>query len=421
MRIAQGIVVLGAVVIGSEASAQGWTVASNLTVKAGVALKESYDSNVYLQDTDTGVPEAFPAKKDSWVTTFTPRVGLDYKPCRYFGLAAFYAPDMVVYHNAHGEDHFTHRVGLTLGGKGENVLWEQGNSFTLIDGSHVGPIFGQPQEVPAIGGIPLRDRRDALVYKGNFKLVYPVGDFFLRPVGSAYIHDFRTLQQVLPPPAIYENYIDRQDVNGGLDLGYNVGKQTFLLLGYRYGQQDQYKLLGVDSPYDSAYHRILVGVEGSPVPWLKLALLGGPDLRDWQHATPPSFDRGEVIYWIDSTVTILPTKTDSIVLLNRRYEQPAFASPSVYEDITYSISWKHVFDNHWAANAGFQLYIGDWQSPVQRDDWIYTPSIGLSYTHDKHLGADLAYSYDWVESQIPNTSGREFTRHLVSLAVKYAF
>jgi len=77
-------------------------------------------------------------------------------------------------------------------------------------------------------------------------------------------------------------------------------------------------------------------------------------------------------------------------------------------------------------SVGFQLYIGDWQSPVQREDWIYTESIGLSYTHDKHRGAELAYSHDWVESQVPTSvatcsKGREYTRHLVSLAIKYAF
>jgi hypothetical protein len=33
----------------------------------------------------------------------------------------------------------------------------------------------------------------------------------------------------------------------------------------------------------------------------------------------------------------------------------------------------------------------------------------------------LTYSYDWAESRVPNREGREFTRHLVSLAVRYAF
>ena len=64
---------------------------------------------------------------------------------------------------------------------------------------------------------------------------------------------------------------------------------------------------------------------------------------------------------------------------------------------------------------------GDWLHPVKREDWIYTPSASVSCAVNKHTSCDLSYSYDWAESEIPNTSGREFTRHLVSLAVKYTF
>ncbi|MCU0785728.1 MAG: hypothetical protein MUF81_17130, partial [Verrucomicrobia bacterium] len=298
-RIARVILVSGIAAFGGVTWAQGWHWGSNLTIKAELALKETYDSNVYLQDTDPSVPGALPAQKDSWVTTFTPRMGLDYKPCTCFGLAAFYAPDMVVYHNAHSEDYFAHRFGLTLSGKAEDVAWEQINAFTLIDGNHLGPVFARSlanparsQDVPAVGGIPLRDRRDALIYRGGLKLTWTLGNFFLRPVGSAYIHDFGTKQKLaatVPAPLFYVNYNDRQDVNGGLDLGYKLAEKTSLVAGYRYGRQDQFRGPSVfnaavfaDSPYDSAYHRALVGVEGSPTPWLKLAVLGGPEFRDWQ-------------------------------------------------------------------------------------------------------------------------------------------
>ena len=87
-----------------------------------------------------------------------------------------------------------------------------------------------------------------------------------------------------PTAWVYENYIDRQEVSGGLDVGYKVAKQTHVVLGYRYGAQDQGTLLGVNSPYDNSYQRILVGVEGSPVDWLKLAVMGGPDIRDFYNA-----------------------------------------------------------------------------------------------------------------------------------------
>jgi hypothetical protein len=406
--------------------AAAWAADSNLTYKAELTLKETYDSNVYLQDKEPSplVPNAVPAGKGSWVTTITPRLALDYKFCPAFKVSLSYAPDMVFYHNASSEDYFAHRAGLTLSGKTENVVWEQANAFTYIDGNHLGPTFGQTEGVPAIGGIPLRDRRDAFIYRGGFKLTYTTGHWFFRPVVSAYEHDFKTEQRPNPAGGLYENYVDRQDVNGGLDIGFDVGKKTFVVVGYRYGQQDQFKLLGVDSPYDSAYHRILFGIEGQPLKWLKLAVLGGPDLRDFSaraHQTYPAFDAHEMLYWIDATITLLPTTNDTVTLLNRRFEQPAFSSPSVYEDVTYSVTWKHKFSDHVSASAGFQFYIGDWQAPVNREDWIYTPSATINYTFNQHLVGEASYSYDWVESQVPATSGREYTRHLVSLAMKYTF
>ncbi len=411
---------------------------TNWVYKVDLALKEAYDSNVYLQDTapTTAAPGALPAKKDSWVTTLTPRLAVTYTASEGFNAAVSYAPDIVFYHNARTEDHFAHRVGLTLNGKTEHLAWEQANAFAYIDGESLGPLFARPQDVPAVGGIPLRDRRDALVYRGSIKMAYSIGKLFMRPVGSAYIHDFRTQQKLsadIPAPYVYVNYNDRQDVNGGLDIGYKIAEATSLIIGYRYGRQDQFRGPSVfdptrfaDSPYDSEYHRILVGVEGTPVSWLRLAVLTGPDLRNWRNTTPAGFNRDEVLYWIDATVTIVPTKADTVVLLNRRYEQPAFTSQSVYEDITYSIIWRHKFSDKLVGSAGFQLYIGDWQAPVQREDWIYTPSVNLSYAYAKHLTGELSYSYDWVENKVPTSiatyaEGREFSRHIVALTLKYTF
>ena len=411
---------------------------TNWVYKVDLAVKEAYDSNVYLQDTapTNTAPGAFPAKKDSWITTLTPRLAVTYTVGDGFNAGMSYAPDLVFYHNAHTEDHFAHRFGLTFNGKAERILWEQANAFTYIDGDSLGPLFARPQDVPAVGGIPLRERRDALVYRGSLKVAYSVGKFFIRPVGSAYIHDFRTQQKLaneVPAPYIYVNFNDRQDVNGGLDFGYKLTDTTSVLVGYRYGRQDQFRGPSVfdptrfaDSPYDSEYHRILLGAEGTPVPWLRLAVLAGPDIRNWRNATPSGFNRDEVLYWIDATVTVLPTKADTIVLLNRRYEQPAFTSQSVYEDITYSVTWRHKFNDRLTGSAAFQLYIGDWQAPVQREDWIYTPSVSLTYVYDKHITAELSYSYDWVENKVPTSiapyaEGREFTRHIVGLSLKYNF
>ena len=56
-----------------------------------------------------------------------------------------------------------------------------------------------------------------------------------------------------------------------------------------------------------------------------------------------------------------------------------------------------------------------------RDDWIFTPSLALAYKPSAHWSVDLAYSYDRADSLVPNQAGREFTRNLVSLGLKYTF
>jgi hypothetical protein len=411
-------------------------VSTNLQLRAEAVAREIFDSNVYIQNLapTSNVPGAVPAKKESFATTVSPRLFLNCQPCAAFQAALAYTPDFTWYDSAPSEDNLTHRLGVNLGGAMEQATWDLQNSFVYIDGSTEGPIFGRPGDVPAIGGIPLRDRRAAFMYRSAFRFSQQFGKWLVRPVAAACVQDFRT--ELRPTPAgaayVYENYIDRQDLSGGLDVGYEVAKDLRIILGYRYGQQGQATApcgpggTTIPSPYGNAYNRILAGAEGGPLPWLKMGILAGPDIRHFYHDIP-GFDADELLYYVDAFVTFLPSSEDTITLSNKRFEQPAFSSFSMYQDITYDLTCRHTFSSHWAAAAGFRLYIGDWQAPVNRDDWIYTPMATVAYTYNKHLSAEAVYSYDWAQNRVSTTApgatfaeGREFTRHLVSLAVKYS-
>jgi hypothetical protein len=418
---------------------------TNLTWKAEASAKETYDSNVYLQDNapspaNVAAAQAaglrpVQANKGSFVTTITPKVGLDYKPCAAFNLSAAYSPEIALYTSAEDEDYATHRGTFNFNGAVENTSWELLNTATYIEGSTQGPTFARPDDIPAIGGIPLRDRRAAFIFRNSFRLTQTVGNWFFRPVASSYVHDFKTEQlfQTAAQKALfsYENYVDRQDVNGGLDIGFKAFKDTYLVAGYRYGRQDQLSLPGaggttLNSPFGNYYHRILFGVEGSPASWLKLAVLAGPDIRRFDSGTPVGFDRTKLLCYWDASVAALPDKNNTVTLKSTRYEQPAFSSFSMYQDIKTDLAWRHKFNNQFSAQLGFTLYIGDWELPTHRDDWIYTPNAAVDYNFNKHLSAEFAYSYDWVDSKVPAsveplTNSHEFTRHTVSLAVKYTF
>src|ERR1035437_1827601 len=108
--------------------------------------------------------------------------------------------------------------------------------------------------------------------------------------------------------------------------------------------------------------------------------------------TPAGFDRNKLLYYWDASVTVLPDKNDTLTLKSTRYEQPAFSSFSMYQDIKTDLSWRHKFNDQFSTQIGFTLYVGDWEKPVNRDDWIYTPNATADYAFNKHLSAELAYS-----------------------------
>jgi hypothetical protein len=311
-----------------------------------------------------------------------------------------------------------HKFGLAASGQSGATTWSVQNNATWIDGSSEGPIFGCAGGAAAIGGIPLRDRRDAFIERSAFKLLRPIGSWLVRPVATAYVHNFFTRQS---RQAGYLNYIDRREFVAGFDVGHELFSKTRWIAGFRVGRQDQLKLLGVDSPYDSRLQRFLLGLEGTPWPWLQVNLLAGPETRRFRGGTPAGFNPKQVLLWIDSAASIVAGPKNSFSVAIRRFEQPAFASQSVYEDITYEATWRHKFGDRLTAGFGFKVYGGDWPGPATREDWIMTPSISLRYASSARRSIEFAYAFDSAESRLPATSGREFTRQLLSLGTQFTF
>jgi hypothetical protein len=86
-------------VSGHGAGAQGWKLSDQLTLKADLTLKETYDDNVYILDTDPYTGLTPPAgytirdpKVGSFVTSITPNLAFTYKPCAEFTATVSYAP-----------------------------------------------------------------------------------------------------------------------------------------------------------------------------------------------------------------------------------------------------------------------------------------------------------------------------------------
>lgn len=389
--------------------------ASPWTSSATVAVKESYDNNVYLESVGPR------ANHDSFETSILPAVGIGYKACDTFTASLSYSPEVNVFHSASGEDFTTHRTTFTLGGKADHTKWDLNNSFVAVQGSDTGAIYPTTGGGATAGGGPQAMlRRNMFVERGQARVTETFGDWFVRPVVSGFLYDFRIQKKTTPG---YQNLVDRNEFAAGADVGYAIFKGTSFVAGYRYGFQNQAQLFATSNPihYDNTFHRALFGIEGSPCKWAQINVSFGPEFRNYDGILTAGTDPNQEYIYVDSSITLLPTKNDSVALSAKRFQQPGFSGRSAYTDSTYDGSWKHKFGEKLTVGIGARAYNTDFILPIKRDDWIYTGYGVVSYAFNKHLSAEASYSYDSAESRYPNNPAREYTRSLAALGAMMKF
>jgi len=390
----------------------GTASSSSWSASASIAVKETFDENVYLQNVTSN------AFRHSFVTTVLPSVSISYKPADVFHATLSYSPDVTFFHSEPGEDFSAHRVQLSLGGSSPKTEWELNENFLAIDGNELGPSFYGPGGAPAAGGPQIRDRRAAMVDRGQVRLTQHFGSWFLRPVLSGYYQGFQTIHRITPG---YQNYVDRSDWNAGGDFGKEISQSTRLSLGYRYGQQTQARLLDFPEHYDNDYDRVLFGFDAEPAPWLELSICAGPEFRHYGTFVSRGFDdRDELIPFVDSTLRFLISARDMGTISAKVFQQPGFSGRSAYMDSTYETTWRHKFSQKFTIGAGLRAYNTDFLKPTARNDWIITPSLIASYTLNRHLGIEAYWLYDDDFSLIANTQGRDYSRNAISIGAKFS-
>ncbi|MBL9137847.1 MAG: outer membrane beta-barrel protein [Verrucomicrobiales bacterium] len=403
----------GTGVFGASPEIKSPTKTQTWVPTVSIAVKEEFDSNVYLQDIGT-LGDA-----SSFVTTVLPAVGLKYLGGPEATLSLSYAPEVAFFHSESSEDHVLHRVGLGGSGKISQTEWDVQNTLVVIDGSDEGLVFSSPGGAGAAGGPRVRDRRDATMYRGGVKVTQAIGKVLVRPVVSAYIHDWQTRHSAVPG---YLNFVDRNDFNGGVDVGAVVHKGTRAFVGYRYGRQDQAKLLSYPEEYDNEYHRILFSLEGTPWKWLKAGISLGPEFRHYGDKVSPLFqDTDELNLFVDGSVTLTLGAADTVVLSVKQFEQPGFGGRSTYEDLTYDLTWRHKVGAKLTLSVVGRAYNTDFTYPTMRDDWVLSGGVAATYNLTQQLNAELSYTFEDGESRVPNTWARDYTREVVALGIKYVF
>jgi len=236
----------------------------------------------------------------------------------------------------------------------------------------------------------------------------------------------------------YQNYVDRYDVNGGVDFGYKLTPKLAATLGYRYGSQYQQQFptaIDSDNHYSSSdYQRVLLGLEGKPWSWLDVKLAGGPDFRSYNSLAPVN-DRNPVKYYGEAVLTATLTPNQTVTFNYRQWQWVSSSGKVPYFDSTYALTY------HWNAtkqlgfDLGGKVLEADYtegndvggSAPSLRDDMEYEVSAGVSYAFTKHFSASLAYTYDIGRNALDNLAPtyfpgyRDFDHQVVSVGATFKF
>jgi hypothetical protein len=253
--------------------------------------------------------------------------------------------------------------------------------------------------------------------------------FFFRPTAALTYYNMMT---ALYDVSGYQNYSSRSDVNGGADLGYRVCPDLAFTLGYRYGHQyqQQFSFTPYSSPSD--YQRVLVGMEGKPLSWLTVRIIGGPDFRDYPGNTPdhitPVNDHHPIKPYGEAQLVATLTEKDSITFKFKEWQWVSSIGKVPYLDTCYDLNYHRNFTDKLGFDLGGRIQSLDYTSgnlaTCQRNDWDYQTSVGLGYAINPHLSLNLAYTMelgDNMDDEVVNPSTRHYWRDIVSLGAVFKF
>jgi hypothetical protein len=391
-------------------------------------LKESYDDNLL------GVSGDGMSKSYSWITTLTPKIGLDLAPLinnqRVLqALTLNYEPAFASYSQASEENNIAHRILNKIRAKSENFSFSLDNSFVYIDGSSVAPVYPAPDNVRSsyAHAFP-RERRNQ--YQDRTKIEFQLDweTFFVRPTGSLQYWNMLTDQRTTSG---YQNWVDRYEINGGVDLGRRISSQLAIFLGYRYGHQYQDTVINSNYSSTNNFHRALIGVEGKLFNWLTLSLFGGPDFREYEDSAPVN-DKNQVNYYGEASLTGEISKQDTVMVKYKGTRWISSTGQLPTFDSGFDLGYRHKFDTTLIWNLNFQVKNADYtignltggSAPSLRNDWLYTFSTGLSHDFNTHIGVNIILTANLgrnTQDGIPNANYREFDEYLTSIGIYSKF
>ncbi len=410
-------------------AADGWGVALPAWLSAAsLSVKEGYDTSIFGVSDNLAGHRAI-ANVSSGFTTLSASVTLDLLATAgpqnggfLKTLTLTYSADYTQYAAAAREDNLRNTLALETAGKSGPWSFSLDNPLLYVDGSREDEFFNLYNN---LGYGAVRERRNQIQERNTSFLRYDATDWFIRAVDSASYYNL-LIDEHDPVGAYkgYANWVNRDDVNAGIDLGLKVASDFAFLAGWRLGSQTQAHYYFSAVGDDSTYNRALLGFEGRPLSWLQAQLLTGPDFRRYSDAAHLGLtgDR-HTWFYLKGQLAATLTPADTLTASERVWHFVSSAGVSSIQETQENLTYKHSFSRQLSASVGLSELGHRYDTPTVRDDWTTSVPVDVTYALTRNLSVSADYSATSGHSHYPAavTPGQNFEDNIASLSVTASF
>ena len=393
------------------------TNAPAIKTTLAASVSERYDGNLMLQN------QGPLARLESFVTSVQPVIGADWTVPggSTLKLGLQYAPEFTFFHERDEESYLRHNGVFKVSFKDAHLTANALAKAQFTDGSTDGPIWSTPDALgttPALGASEVRYRRRNFYWQSPLDVRYDLPGTFVRGVFEARVWDIMTDFKIIPG-SLYQNYVDRTDVNGGGDFGVKLGRGWEAAAGYRFGHQDQEQLpVGLPYTYQNDYHRVVGVLGASPVKWFKFGGEAGPSFHEFNPASlPADAEASETLFYFQANATFTLGKDTTLKGVAYQYLLPSTAGRANFQNIRATGTLDHRFATALRGALRFDLQEYDFVRGLNLRDQVYTVETRLEYAFNPRCSAAAWYAFEWAANLDPGITGREYDRHVVGLGL----
>ncbi len=395
---------------------------------ASVTVKEGNDSNIFgVSATPAGHPDVADASSAftsiSTSLTFDLLGGSGAQNGSFLKvLTLAYAADYTAYEAVAREDNIRNTLTLTLRGKEGPWTLSIDNPLLYVDGSKTDPFYST---YSVLGYAATRERRDQIQEREASILRFDAADWFARAVANATYYNL-LIDEHDPVGAYkgYINWVNRDDINAGADLGFKVTPDFAIIAGWRIGQQTQARPYYSLVDNDNTYNRALLELEGKLLSWLRLQLATGPDFRRYSDISNPGLT-GNRHTWLytQGVLTATLSPSDSVTLSNKIWHFVSSPGLTSYQDTSYNLTYKHAFSKQLSASMSAIELEARYDAPTVRDDWDRSFPLDLTYAFNRTFSVSADYTNTEGHSllNVASTPGRTFVDNVASFSLKASF